>query len=181
MYLSEKPHPIDFYKAEEQEEDADAVNEPRDMLIEAPPPPPPPRDASQPKKRAETWAHDEIRTLIGLRRETDALFNTSKSNKHLWDQISARMRGKGFDRSPTMCTDKWRNLLKEFKKTKQSDRGGSGKMWCYKEIEEILRERSTSVGDYKSPVASKVDSFMHFSDKGTVSERAFFAGSVWLV
>ncbi|PSS13654.1 Trihelix transcription factor GT-1 like [Actinidia chinensis var. chinensis] len=165
MYLSEKPHPIDFYKAEEPEDDADAENEPRNMLIEAPPPPPP-RDASPPKKRAETWAHDEMRTLIGLRRDTDALFNTSKSNKHLWDQISARMRDRGFDRSPTMCTDKWRNLLKEFKKAKQSDRGGSGKMWCYKEIEEILRERSTSVGDYKSPVASKVDSYMHFSDKG---------------
>ncbi|GFY99997.1 homeodomain-like superfamily protein [Actinidia rufa] len=166
MYLSVKPHPIDFYKAEEPEDDADAENEPRNMLIEAPPPPPPPRDASPPKKRAETWAHDEMRTLIGLRRDTDALFNTSKSNKHLWDQISARMRDRGFDRSPTMCTDKWRNLLKEFKKAKQSDRGGSGKMWCYKEIEEILRERSTSVGDYKSPVASKVDSYMHFSDKG---------------
>ncbi|GFS39797.1 homeodomain-like superfamily protein [Actinidia rufa] len=75
------------------------------------------------------------------------------------------MRGRGFDRSPTMCTDKWRNLLKEFKKAKQSDRAGSGKMWCYKEIEEILGERSTSVGDYKSPMASKVDSYMHFSDK----------------
>ena len=41
-----------------------------------------------------------------------------KSNKHLWEQISSEMREKGFDRSPTMCTDKWRNLLKEFKKAK---------------------------------------------------------------
>ena len=28
-----------------------------------------------------------------------------KSNKHLWEQISSKMREKGFDRSPTMCTD----------------------------------------------------------------------------
>ena len=35
----------------------------------------------------------------------------SKSNKHLWEQISSEMREKGFDRSATMCTDKWRNLL----------------------------------------------------------------------
>ena len=27
------------------------------------------------------------------------------------------------NRSPTMCTDKWRNLLKEFKKAKHRDRG----------------------------------------------------------
>ena len=41
-----------------------------------------------------------------------------KSNKHLWEQISPEMREKGFDRSLTMCTNKWRNLLKEFKKAK---------------------------------------------------------------
>ncbi|XVF85170.1 hypothetical protein PTKIN_Ptkin17bG0096800 [Pterospermum kingtungense] len=185
MYLSEKPRPIDLYK---EEGPATA----RDMIIEVttngdlPPhhhPPPPPHQQHQqqmilgessgedpevkaPKKRAETWVQDETRSLIGFRREMDGLFNTSKSNKHLWEQISAKMREKGFDRSPTMCTDKWRNLLKEFKKAKHQDRGsGSAKMSYYKEIEEILRERTKNA--YKSPTPPpKVDSFMHFSDKG---------------
>lgn len=80
------------------------------------------------------------------------------------------MREKGFDRSPTMCTDKWRNLLKEFKKAKQhQDRGGgngSAKMSYYKEIEEILRDRSKNGAHYKTSPGSKVDSFMQFSDKG---------------
>ncbi|GAV91352.1 Myb_DNA-bind_4 domain-containing protein [Cephalotus follicularis] len=184
MYLSEKPRPIDFYKEEG----------PRDMIIEVttngdlPPhhhnhhlPHPNPQmilgdssggedhEVKAPKKRAETWVQDETRSLIAFRREMDGLFNTSKSNKHLWEQISAKMREKGFDRSPTMCTDKWRNLLKEFKKAKHLDRGGSGgsaKMSYYKEIEEILRERSKNA-QYKSPTtSSKVDSFMQFADKG---------------
>ena len=66
-----------------------------------------------------------------------------------------------------MCTDKWRNLLKEFKKAKHQDRGsGSAKMSYYKEIDEILRERSKNV-QYKSPTPPpKVDSFMQFADKG---------------
>lgn len=127
-------------------------------------------DLKAPKKRAETWVQEETRALISLRREIDSLFNTSKSNKHLWDQISLKMREKGFDRSPTMCTDKWRNLLKEFKKVKQNgDRNGSAKMSYYKEIEEILRERSKNSSSYKSPPptsSNKVDSFMQFSDKG---------------
>lgn len=126
-----------------------------------------------PKKRAETWVQDETRSLIGFRREVDSLFNTSKSNKHLWEQISNKMREKGFDRSPTMCTDKWRNLLKEFKKVKQQDRGNGSsvnKMWYYKELEELLRERGKN-GPYKSPPrpppsSSKVDSYIQFSDKG---------------
>lgn len=95
----------------------------------------------------------------------DSMFNTSKSNKHLWEKISARMRERGFDRSPTMCTDKWRNLLKEFKKAKQQTNDGNGnanangnaKMSYYKDIEEILRERnrcssaSNAGAAYKSP------------------------------
>ncbi|XP_021892610.1 trihelix transcription factor GT-1-like isoform X2 [Carica papaya] len=189
MYISEKPRPLDFYKEENTASS-------RDMMIEVtangdlPPhhqhhhhPLSHPHQHQQqmilgesssedhevkvPKKRAETWVQEETRSLIALRREMDGLFNTSKSNKHLWEQISAKMREKGFDRSPTMCTDKWRNLLKEFKKAKQQERtAGSAKMLYYKEIEEILRERTKSV-QYKSPIPpAKVDSYMQFSDKG---------------
>eukprot|EP00249_Psilotum_nudum_P003558 c17002_g1_i1 orf=1-291(-) len=66
-------------------------------------------DVKTPKKRAETWVQEEIRSLISYRKELGGLFNTSKSNKHLWEQISLKMKERGYDRSPTMCTDKWRN------------------------------------------------------------------------
>ena len=134
-------------------------------------------EVKAPKKRAETWVQDETRSLIALRREMDGLFNTSKSNKHLWEQISVKMRERGFDRSPTMCTDKWRNLLKEFKKAKHQDKGsGSAKMSYYKEIEEILRERAKNA-QYKSPTPPKVDSYMQFSDKGIL----LFFNLFWLL
>ncbi|KAL5216417.1 hypothetical protein ABZP36_007818 [Zizania latifolia] len=145
-----------------------------------------------PKKRAETWAQEETLCLIALRREMDSHFNTSKSNKHLWEAISARMREQGFDRSPTMCTDKWRNLLKEFKKARSHARGGGGgagagaggncpaKMACYKEIDDLLKRRGKPGGGGaavgggaggsagKSPtVTSKIESYLQFAaDKG---------------
>ncbi|KAL5552522.1 hypothetical protein UlMin_039923 [Ulmus minor] len=192
MYISEKPRPIDFYKEEGNRDMMIEVVSNEDDLSEAhhhhyqqnqTPPPPQPAQTHQhqmlmgdssgedhevkaPKKRAETWVQDETRSLIGLRREMDGLFNTTKSNKHLWEQISVKMRERGFDRSPTMCTDKWRNLLKEFKKAKHQDQGsGSAKMSYYKEIEEIMRERSKNP-QYKSPTPPKVDTFMQFSEKG---------------
>lgn len=140
---------------------------------------------SAPKKRAETWVKEETLSLIALRREMDAHFNTSKSNKHLWEAISARMREQGFDRSPTMCTDKWRNLLKEFKKARSYARssaaGGNGnaKMAYYKEIDDLLKRRGKAGGSGgsscgggggagKSPTSnSKIDSFLQFpTDKG---------------
>ncbi|KAL9423746.1 hypothetical protein AB3S75_035770 [Citrus x aurantiifolia] len=187
-YLTEKPRPIDYYKDEAvaAAAAAAAAASSRDMIMEvaaasngdlqpqqmilADSSGGEDHEVRAPKKRAETWVQDETRILIAFRREMDGLFNTSKSNKHLWEQISAKMREKGFDRSPTMCTDKWRNLLKEFKKTKQQDRGsGSAKMSYYKEIDEILKERSKNA-QYKATSvansANKVDTFMQFSDKG---------------
>ncbi|XP_062225985.1 trihelix transcription factor GT-1-like isoform X4 [Phragmites australis] len=135
---------------------------------------------SAPKKRAETWVQDETLSLIALRREMDVHFNTSKSNKHLWEAISARMRDQGFDRSPTMCTDKWRNLLKEFKKARSHARssgcgaGGNGnaKMAYYKEIDDLLKRRGKAAGGCggagKSPSStSKIESYLQFpTDKG---------------
>ncbi|KAH9708392.1 trihelix transcription factor GT-1 [Citrus sinensis] len=187
-YLTEKPRPIDYYKDEAVAvaAAAAAAASSRDMIMEvaaasngdlqpqqmilADSSGGEDHEVRAPKKRAETWVQDETRILIAFRREMDGLFNTSKSNKHLWEQISAKMREKGFDRSPTMCTDKWRNLLKEFKKTKHQDRGsGSAKMSYYKEIDEILKERSKNA-QYKATSvansANKVDTFMQFSDKG---------------
>ncbi|KAL6123114.1 hypothetical protein ACLB2K_075637 [Fragaria x ananassa] len=105
MYLSEKPHPIDFHKNDEADMMIEVVSsedlsqthhpnhhqhhqQPNQLLLlgdssgedhEAKP--------QQQKKRAETWVQDETRSLIALRREMDGLFNTSKSNKHLWEQI----------------------------------------------------------------------------------------------
>ncbi|RZS10596.1 hypothetical protein BHM03_00041850 [Ensete ventricosum] len=165
MYSAERPCGVDFHNGG------------------LPPPPPPPQQQPQmilaessgedhevraPKKRAETWIQEETKSLIALRREIDGLFNTSKSNRHLWEQISTKMREKGFDRSPTMCTDKWRNLLKEFKKAKHQIKGsGSVKMSYYKELDELLKERNKKA-EFKSSAASKVDAYLQFPDKGAI-------------
>uniref|UniRef100_A0A7N0V5Q3 Myb-like domain-containing protein n=1 Tax=Kalanchoe fedtschenkoi TaxID=63787 RepID=A0A7N0V5Q3_KALFE len=159
MYVSEKPRPTDVYKRVGRVMMVEPISvSPRMMTTgessgED-------HEMKAPKKRAETWSQDEIRSLINLRREVDGLFNTCKSNKHLWEQISAKMRKKGFDRSPNMCTDKWRNLLKEFKRVRCQD-GGNGKMSWYKELEELLRNRSSR---HAAP-AKVVDSYMHLDDK----------------
>ncbi|KAI3872879.1 hypothetical protein MKX03_029921 [Papaver bracteatum] len=183
MYLSEKSNQIDFYNNKEVEEEREMIMEvvnngglhphhhhhqqpPQQQMVLA--------DSSgsdhemrPPKKRAETWVSEETRLLINLRREMDGLFNTSKSNKHLWEQISTKMREKGFDRSPSMCTDKWRNLLKEFKKMKHhQDRGA--KLAYYKELDELIKERNKNVTCSKNttPLSTKVDAYIQFSDKG---------------
>ncbi|CAL9173791.1 unnamed protein product [Musa hybrid cultivar] len=177
MYLAEKPRSVDFYDTgglPPQQQQQQQHPQQQMHLAESSGDD---HEVKAPKKRAETWAQEETRSLISFRREIDGLFNTSKSNKHLWEQISAKMREKGFDRSPTMCTDKWRNLLKEFKKAKHQSKGsGLGKMSYYKELDELLKERNKKPG-FKSPVAPKIDTFLHFSDKGLEDANTPF-GSV---
>jgi hypothetical protein len=83
-----------------------------------------------------------------------------------------------------MCTDKWRNLLKEFKKARSHARhngGGSGaggngnaKMAYYKEIDDLLKRRekesgsggcvASGSGAGKSPTSnSKIESYLQFT------------------
>ncbi|CAM8976597.1 unnamed protein product [Rhodiola kirilowii] len=155
MYMLEKNRSADVYKKLGRVMMVEPISvSPRMMASED-------HEMKAPKKRAETWSQDETRSLIIFRKEVDGLFNTCKSNKHLWEQISEKMRTKGFDRSPTMCTDKWRNLLKEFKRVSCQDGGnGSGKMIWFKELDELLRNRSRHGSG-----AKLVDSYMHLDDK----------------
>eukprot|EP00246_Nothoceros_aenigmaticus_P017352 TRINITY_DN8430_c0_g1_i1.p1 TRINITY_DN8430_c0_g1~~TRINITY_DN8430_c0_g1_i1.p1 ORF type:complete len:345 (+),score=49.75 TRINITY_DN8430_c0_g1_i1:136-1170(+) len=122
------------------------------------------QDIKTPKKRAETWAQEEMKALIAFRKEMDSLFNTSKSNKHLWEQIAMKMKDRGYERSGTMCTDKWRNLLKEYKRSRREDRGGSAKFACYKDLEELLGDRSIKTTPYRSP--AKLEASPLLSPKG---------------
>ncbi|GLJ24291.1 hypothetical protein SUGI_0463450 [Cryptomeria japonica] len=79
----------------------------------------------------------------------------------------------GVHLSSTMCTDKWRNLSKEYKKAKHSQdkRDQSAKMSCYKDLEGLLRERAKST-PYRTPAKMVVapprpldNSYVHFSPK----------------
>uniref|UniRef100_A0A7N0T4X6 Myb-like domain-containing protein n=1 Tax=Kalanchoe fedtschenkoi TaxID=63787 RepID=A0A7N0T4X6_KALFE len=134
-------------------------------------------DDKAPKKRAETWVQEETRCLINFRREVDSLFNTSKSNKHLWEQISIKMRDKGFDRSPTMCTDKWRNLLKEYKKLKHHH-ATTAKISYYKDLEDLMRDRTSHTN---APLHSNKlldsSSYIHFSHKAIEDATLAFGHS----
>lgn len=123
-----------------------------------------------PRKRAETWTHDETRSLITFRRELDEFFNASKCNKHLWEQIVGRMNELGHDRTTTMCIDKWRNLQKDYKKAQRRD-GESGKVY-YEELAEFYAEKKRK-DTFRKITSSKAPSLL-ISDKGESSLYPLF-------
>lgn len=61
------------------------------------------------------WGQEETRELILIRGELERDFTTAKRNKTLWEIVSARMRDRGYNRTPDQCKCKWKNLLNRYK------------------------------------------------------------------
>ncbi|KAK4414246.1 Trihelix transcription factor GTL2 [Sesamum alatum] len=78
------------------------------------------------------WPRDEIQALINLRCKLSSSSNSSdESNKvegganykaPLWERISQGMSELGYKRSAKRCKEKWENINKYFRKTKDSNK-----------------------------------------------------------
>lgn len=90
-------------------------------LLQPPPPPLPPLPPPRPHEREAAasgvpqWSHAETAEFLAARAELDRSFAAAKRNKPLWEAVSARLRLKGFARTPDQCKSKWKNLLTRFK------------------------------------------------------------------
>lgn len=74
------------------------------------------------------WPREEVIALINIRFNLDSTNNTrpdivhNESNKNppLWERISNSMMELGYNRSAKRCKEKWENINKYFRKTKDS-------------------------------------------------------------
>lgn len=94
--------------------------------------PPPRRPPSSPRSKRDhnddevgrRWPRDEVVALINLRcrmsGETEA--TSSKEKGPLWERISKGMMEMGYKRSGKRCKEKWENINKYFRKTKDSSK-----------------------------------------------------------
>lgn len=68
------------------------------------------------------WPKVEVHALIRLRSGMEPRFREAGPKAHLWQEIAASMACLGFIRSPKRCKEKWENINKYFKKTKDSSK-----------------------------------------------------------
>lgn len=61
------------------------------------------------------WGHQETRDLIAIRAALERDSTVSKRNKTLWEAVTARMRERGYRRTPEQCKCKWKNLVNRYK------------------------------------------------------------------
>ena len=68
-----------------------------------------------PPQQQPQWGQQETKEFIGIRAELEKDFTVTKRNKTLWEIVSAKMREKGYRRTPEQCKCKWKNLVNRYK------------------------------------------------------------------
>ncbi|XP_072974158.1 uncharacterized protein [Typha angustifolia] len=66
------------------------------------------------------WPKAEVQALIRVRSGLDSRFQEPGLKGPLWEEVSSRMAAVGFHRSAKRCKEKWENINKYFRKTKDS-------------------------------------------------------------
>ncbi|KAL6208084.1 hypothetical protein ACLB2K_019036 [Fragaria x ananassa] len=66
------------------------------------------------------WPQSEVEALILVRSNIEPKFQEPGHKGPLWEQVSASMASLGYQRSGKRCKEKWENINKYFRKTKDS-------------------------------------------------------------
>ncbi|XP_039141396.1 trihelix transcription factor GT-3b-like [Dioscorea cayenensis subsp. rotundata] len=96
-------------------------------------------------ERVPQWSHAETKEFIAIRAELERDFTVSKRNKTLWEVVSARMRERGYRRSPEQCKCKWKNLVNRYKGKETSDPENGKQCPFFEELHAVFQERARSM------------------------------------
>ncbi|OMO52388.1 hypothetical protein COLO4_37235 [Corchorus olitorius] len=91
------------------------------------------------------WGPEETRELILIRGELERDFTAAKRNKTLWEIVSARMRTRGYIRTPDQCKCKWKNLLNRYKGKETSDPENGRQFPFFEELHAVFTERAKNM------------------------------------
>ncbi|CAG8451593.1 14439_t:CDS:2 [Ambispora leptoticha] len=65
------------------------------------------------------WEDEATKCLIEARRQTDQEFRANKRTKPIWEKVAAYLNSKGHFFTFHQCHVKWKNLLRDYRLTKQ--------------------------------------------------------------
>ncbi|KAK7380484.1 hypothetical protein VNO78_32995 [Psophocarpus tetragonolobus] len=71
------------------------------------------------------WPRQETLALLKIRSDMDAVFRDSCLKGPLWEEVSRKMAGFGYQRSAKKCKEKFENVYKYNKRTKENKSGKS--------------------------------------------------------
>ncbi|KAE9589099.1 putative transcription factor MYB family [Lupinus albus] len=94
------------------------------------------------------WPRQETIALLKIRSDMDAVFRDSSLKGPLWEDVSRKLADLGYHRSAKKCKEKFENVFKYHKRTKESRSGKSeGKTYRFFDQLQAL-EKQLSVSSY---------------------------------
>lgn len=86
-----------------------------------------------------TWSVESTKFLISLRQNYNLQFESAKKKgkkMQIWELISNDMKEKGYALTPTLCDEKWRRLLTQYRKHYDARKksGNYAVKWQYFEL-----------------------------------------------
>ncbi|XP_071737763.1 trihelix transcription factor DF1-like [Rutidosis leptorrhynchoides] len=100
------------------------------------------------------WPKHETLALIKIRSEMDAAFRDSNLKGPLWDDVSRKLMELGINRSAKKCREKFENVSKYHRRTKESRTSKSDKIYRFSDQLQALE--STTRGTCPPPPPSAV-------------------------
>ncbi|XP_068650256.1 trihelix transcription factor GT-3b-like [Aristolochia californica] len=95
--------------------------------------------------RVPQWSHQETRDFIAIRAELERDFTVAKRNKTLWEVVAAKMKERGYRRTPDQCKCKWKNLVNRYKGKETSDADNGRQCPFFDELHAVFTERATTM------------------------------------
>ncbi|XVF07733.1 hypothetical protein REPUB_Repub06bG0165400 [Reevesia pubescens] len=116
------------------------------------------------------WPRQETLTLLEIRSRLDPKFKEANQKGPLWDEVSRLMYEEhGYQRSGKKCREKFENLYKYYKKTKEGKAGRQdGKHYrFFRQLEALYGESSNSVSGQETHLVGN-----NFGFHGTLNSNA---------
>ncbi|KHN15835.1 Trihelix transcription factor GT-2 [Glycine soja] len=104
---------------------------------------------------ANRWPREETMALLNIRSEMDVAFKDANLKAPLWEQVSRKLSELGYNRSAKKCKEKFENIYKYHRRTKEGRFGKSNGAKTYRFFEQLealdgnhsLLPPTTTVGD----------------------------------
>ncbi|XP_058763456.1 ribonuclease J-like [Vicia villosa] len=95
-----------------------------------------PEDAETKSVKRNKWKEEEVKKLIGVRREFEDIFQLVRGNNVFWEEISKNLLAYGINKNPGQCRSMWTSLLQKYEEIKNENRE---ERWLYLEdMERVL-------------------------------------------
>lgn len=95
--------------------------------------------------QAVQWGNEETRDLIVIRGEAERDLVGIKRNKTIWEIVSAKLRERGYSRTPDQCKCKWKNLVNRYKGKETSDPDSGRHCPFFNELHAVFTERAKNM------------------------------------